>query len=88
MAALVLSGLAVLITVATWYVASLPALRTLTLGLNLFGTALLACAFSPTDTRGRGFFDRSYGSAVVLNRPDFYGGLIALAIAAVISAIN
>ncbi len=61
--------------------------------LNLVGTALLACAFEPQEQRGsesriRWLFNRRYASPVGFNKPEFYIGLICLAISSVIGALS
>ena len=89
----------VVLLVTAWVVhwKNLALLRTLTLFLSLEGTVLLASAFTPTGltppqgglwSRVRWFFSQQGGVPVKFSQPLFYGGLLALFLAILLSVVQ
>lgn len=92
----VLSILAIVGTVTASYRKSLALCQILTLFLNLEGTVLLASAFSPvglTPPQGgplsmvKWFLAQQGGVPMSYNQPMFYGGLLCLFVAQILSAV-
>lgn len=91
------SIIAIAITFSVWVWKCISFDRTLILFLNLEGTALLACSFTPSgQLPAQGnfikkliwFFKNQSAVPVIYNRPLFYGGLICLSISFILNTIN
>ena len=96
----VLTLIAVFLTMAVWYYASISVLKTITLFLGLEGTVFLASALSPPhgdmEEMPKGFLKmllwsftdgRHLAYPTRYNPVFFYGGLVFLAVSFVLSAI-
>ncbi|MBI1990885.1 MAG: hypothetical protein HYS65_14420 [Betaproteobacteria bacterium] len=96
----VLTLIAVFLTMAVWYYASISVLKAITLFLGLEGTVFLASALSPPhgemEEMPKGFLKmllwsftdgRDLAYPTRYNPVFFYGGLVFLAVSFVLSAI-
>lgn len=83
-------------TLLTVYLAQPPAFKVWLLLTNLTGTALLASALVPNDQilnyTPRGLWnwliERRFASMVGFNKPEFYLGLVLLALSAILSTLS